>query len=55
MKNIDPFYIRILIIVLALWVVSTTIYFADLYTKVGKIEHALCHMEFEKCETLKAR
>ncbi len=43
MKPIKPIYIKILIITIIIWVISTTFYIANLYLKVGEIEHALVH------------
>jgi|GEM_PF-2582264 len=54
-KPIDPVYIKVLLVVLGLWIISTTLYFMDLYTKVGKVEHILSHMEFEHYQSSKGK
>ena len=44
MKPVKPVYVKLLIIIVIAWVISTTFYTVNLYLKVGKIEHALVHM-----------
>lgn len=48
MKPVKSIYIKLLIIAVAAWIISVTFFIADIYHKVGEIEHNLVHA---KCPT----
>ena len=44
MGNIRPIYKKLLIAAIVIYITGVTFILADIYTKVGDIEHALTHM-----------
>ena len=48
MKPIKPIYIKLLLIAIVIWVISMTFFISELYSKVGKIEHALVHAAYNQ-------
>ena len=42
--EVKPVYIKALIIMIALYVANMTFILADLYYKIGNVEHVLVHM-----------
>ncbi len=45
MKNARPIYVKLLLVTIVLYIISATFIMADLYYKVGEIEHILAHMD----------
>jgi len=43
MKHTKPIFIKLIIIVIAMWIIGITAFITDLYLKVGRIEHTLVH------------
>jgi len=43
MKPVKSIYIKLLVITISIWIISVTFYIANLYLKVGEIEHSLVH------------
>ena len=44
MANIRPIYKKLLIVAIVIYVTGVTFILADMYMKIGEIEHALTHM-----------
>lgn len=44
MTKIKPIYKKLLIMAIVIYVIGVTFILADMYMKIGKIEHALSHM-----------
>jgi uncharacterized protein (UPF0333 family) len=44
MGQIKPAYKALLLAAVVMWVISMSYYVANLYLKVGRIEHALIHV-----------
>ncbi len=44
MENIKPIYKKLLIAAIVIYVTGVTFILADMYMKIGEIEHALTHM-----------
>lgn len=44
MPEPKPIYIKLLIAVLALYIISSCIMHADIYRKLGEIEHKMMHI-----------
>lgn len=44
MGNIRPIYKKLLIAAIVIYVTGMTFILADIYSKVGEIEHCLMHM-----------
>jgi len=43
MGNIRPIYKKLLIVAIVIYITGVTFILADIYLKVGEIEHALSH------------
>ena len=50
MEKIRPVFKKLLIAAIVVYVIGTCAIMAELYHKVGKIEHALTHIPGAKCE-----
>ncbi|MBU4487791.1 MAG: hypothetical protein KKI13_01840 [Candidatus Omnitrophica bacterium] len=49
MEKIRPVFKKLLIAAIVVYVIGTCVIMAELYYKVGNIEHALAHMPGAKC------
>lgn len=50
MTAVRPIYKKLLLIAIVIYVIGVSVALADLYCKIGNIEHTLSHMKDHACD-----